>query len=83
MRLSIEHWCATPLTVDNLRASFFENPLRFPPGSVEFDHALLMENVPHRWSRVESPARAMAHPVTRVSRPAPIRARPFVRFFDV
>lgn len=83
MRLSIEHWRAAPLTVDNLRASFFENPLRFPPGSVEFDHALLMENVAHHWWRVRPPAHETTATSTRATKSRLRHARPFVRFFDV
>jgi hypothetical protein len=42
-------WRVEPLAVTAVRSSFFEDVSRFPPGSVEFDCALLMRNVQHEW----------------------------------
>lgn len=42
-------WRVEPLAVSAVRSSFFEDSLRFPTGSVEFDCALLMRNVEHEW----------------------------------
>jgi len=42
-------WAVSPLHVQHLESSFFFDRHRFPPGSVEFDDALLMRNVEHRW----------------------------------
>ena len=45
-------WEIKPLNVSNLVSSYFENQQVFPAGSVKFDNALLMENIPHEWSSV-------------------------------
>lgn len=47
--LKIDEWRATPLRVQEIRSHYFENPAIFPPGSVQFDHALLMRDIPHEW----------------------------------
>jgi Uncharacterized conserved protein (COG2071) len=49
LELVCEHWQATPLAVTAIRSSFFEDEAVFPPGSAEFDCALEMRNIPHRW----------------------------------
>jgi hypothetical protein len=43
------NWHVKPLEVEHVRSSFFENPELFPPGSVEFDCALLMQGIDHEW----------------------------------
>ncbi len=55
MRLRTLDWKVIPLEVRRVYALFFENPDRFPPGSVEFDSALLMRRVACEW-----------HPLDRV-----------------
>jgi len=42
-------WDMIPLFVRRVRTAFFEDPERFPRGSVEFDCALLMRGIPHEW----------------------------------
>jgi hypothetical protein len=49
LELACERWEVEPLAVEFVRSSFFEDSALFPPGSVEFDCALLMRDVPHRW----------------------------------
>jgi len=83
MRLRINDWRASPLAVEHIRAAFFENPRLFPPGSIDFDHALLMENVPHRWLRIDSPVDGAAESNPTRSSGGTARVRPFVRFFGV
>jgi hypothetical protein len=34
-------------------SSFFEDEKRFPRGSVQFDHALIMRDIPHEWHEAE------------------------------
>jgi len=46
-------WRVAPLQVDSVQSTFFENVTRFPPGSVEFDCALIMRDIPHVWRREE------------------------------
>ncbi len=47
--LNTENWSVTPVAVDHVKSSYFDNPDRFPPGSIEFDHGLLMRNIDHTW----------------------------------
>lgn len=42
-------WLVEPLDVRTVRSSFFSDEARFPPGSVAFDHGLLMRNIEHEW----------------------------------
>jgi hypothetical protein len=48
--LNTSKWAVQPLSVSDVKSSFFENELIFPKGSVHFDNALLMTNIPHEWS---------------------------------
>jgi Uncharacterized conserved protein (COG2071) len=43
------NWQVQPLAVERVESSFFENRALFPPGSVEFDCALLMRCIEHEW----------------------------------
>jgi len=43
------NWRVQPLAVAKVESSFFENRALFPPGSVEFDCALLMRGIEHEW----------------------------------
>lgn len=43
------NWHVRPLDVTNVKSSFFEDRELFPPGSVEFDCALLMQGIDHEW----------------------------------
>jgi len=45
----IPQWKVTPLAVDTMESSYFEDRLRFPAGSIQFDCALLMRHVDHQW----------------------------------
>ncbi len=42
-------WKVTPMRVDHVSSSFFEDTARFPDGSTVFDCALLMRDIPHEW----------------------------------
>jgi hypothetical protein len=42
-------WRVEPLEVSAVVSSYFEDLSRFPIGSIEFDSALLMRNIPHEW----------------------------------
>jgi hypothetical protein len=52
LSLKTHKWEVRPLAVSNVVSSYFENKQLFPAGSVMFDNALLMENIPHEWSSV-------------------------------
>lgn len=47
--LEVTDWKVSPLNVDSVRSAYFDDHSLFPPGSIEFDHALLMRNIPHKW----------------------------------
>lgn len=47
--LKTHEWRVQPLKIRSVGSSYFDDANRFPPGSITFDHALLMRNVPHEW----------------------------------
>jgi Uncharacterized conserved protein (COG2071) len=47
--LQSNEWKVAPLEVDHVQSAFFDDPRRFPPGSVVFDNALIMRNIAHEW----------------------------------
>ena len=49
LRLCTNSARVAPLEVEAFDAAFFTDPMRFPPGSLAFDSALIMRNVPHEW----------------------------------
>ncbi|HEY2342412.1 MAG TPA: hypothetical protein VGH90_05245, partial [Chthoniobacteraceae bacterium] len=49
LKLQIDGWKVQPLNVEHVESSFFANESVFPGGSVEFDHALVMRDIPHSW----------------------------------
>jgi Uncharacterized conserved protein (COG2071) len=49
LALHIRSWQIEPLEVESLFSSYFADRRAFPPGSVEFDCALMMRNVAHEW----------------------------------
>jgi hypothetical protein len=49
INLEIEKWKVEALNVDFVESSFYDDETMFPKDSIEFDHALLMQNVEHRW----------------------------------
>lgn len=42
-------WHVVPLDVALVRSTYFDDPTLFPPRAIEFDSALLMEDVDHAW----------------------------------
>jgi len=49
LKLETKEWCVEPLEVNRIYSSYFADEIRFPPGTVEFDHALIMRNIQHEW----------------------------------
>ncbi len=45
-------WHVEPLAVDEVYSSYFADEHRFPKGSVQFDCALIMRDIPHSWQRL-------------------------------
>jgi hypothetical protein len=52
MCLCTQVWHIEPLRLDSVYSSYFADELKFPKGSVEFDSAFLMRNIPHEWQSV-------------------------------
>jgi hypothetical protein len=52
MQLKTTGWTVKPLDIQELSSSFFEDTAIFPQGTITFDNALLMENIPHEWHSV-------------------------------
>ncbi len=49
LKLQTRQWQVEPLDVSNVYSSYFCDEARFPKGTIEFDHALIMRNVQHEW----------------------------------
>jgi uncharacterized protein YqjF (DUF2071 family) len=49
LRLETKQWRVEPLEVKEVYSSYFADESKFPKGSAEFDHALIMRNVAHEW----------------------------------
>jgi hypothetical protein len=49
LELLTTHWRVEPLRIGEVTSSFFEDRTRFPPGTTEFDSALLMRDIPVTW----------------------------------
>jgi hypothetical protein len=47
-------WQVRPLAVERVESSYFEDSSCFPPGSVRFDSALLMQHIEHEWHGKEA-----------------------------
>jgi len=53
LNLKTKQWQVEPLEIRTVYSSYFSDKTRFPEGSIEFDHALLMKNVAHEWHSAE------------------------------
>jgi uncharacterized protein YqjF (DUF2071 family) len=49
LRLETKEWRVQALEVEKVYSSYFADETKFPKGSVEFDHALIMRNIAHEW----------------------------------
>lgn len=49
IRLDTASWTVRPFEVEHVASAFFDDPRRFPAGSVAFDDALVMRDVAHAW----------------------------------
>jgi hypothetical protein len=59
LTLHTDNWHVEALSVSEVTSSYFGDPIRFPRGSIHFDHALVMRNIPHEWHWAQD----MDHPV--------------------
>ncbi len=46
-------WRVRALSVTEVHSSFFADRQQFPEGSIQFDHALVMRDIPHEWHKAE------------------------------
>lgn len=53
LRLHTLRWQVAALQLEHVHSSFFADTSIFPEGSVEFDHALIMRDIPHEWHQAE------------------------------
>jgi hypothetical protein len=60
IELRTNAWRVEPVRVTAARSSFFDDPSRFPPGSVTLDCALLMRDVPVSWHALDPLGDALA-----------------------
>lgn len=49
LKLQTEQWRVELLDVSEIYSSYFSNETKFPGGTIEFDHALIMRNIEHEW----------------------------------
>jgi len=49
LRLETQQWRVEPLEVSRINSSYFSDKGKFPAGSIEFDHALIMRDIKHEW----------------------------------
>lgn len=49
LRLQTNQWRVAPLEVSRISSSYFSDQRKFPPGTIEFDHALIMRDIEHEW----------------------------------
>ena len=49
VELTAERWSIAPLRLDEARSSFFDDPVRFPPGTAILDSAFLMADLATAW----------------------------------
>jgi hypothetical protein len=52
IRLQTLRWSVRALEVESIGSTFFDDTTVFPIGSVEFDHALVMRDIPHEWHSI-------------------------------
>ena len=69
LELESYRWEVEPLSVTQVYSNIFDQAAHFPPGSIHFDCALLMRNIPHAWHARPhlQPAVAQAHRTTSQS----------------
>ena len=49
LNLKTEQWHVEPLDIKRIHSSYYSDRNKFPEGSIQFDHALIMRNVAHEW----------------------------------
>lgn len=49
LELRCATWKVEPLSIEQIKSSFFDDRALFPEGSIQFDCALLMRDIQHEW----------------------------------
>lgn len=49
LELHTARWQVEPLEIQSVSSTFFDDTSRFPDGTIQFDCALLMQNIEHEW----------------------------------
>ena len=49
LNLKTKEWHVEPLEIRTIYSSYFSAKDKFPEGSIDFDHALIVKNVAHEW----------------------------------
>ena len=49
LELDIDEWAVQAMHIQDIESSYFNDKELFPEGSIQFDHALLMLNLQHKW----------------------------------
>jgi uncharacterized protein YqjF (DUF2071 family) len=49
LELRTSQWQVEPLEISDIYSSYFGDRAKFPEGTIEFDHALIMRNIEHEW----------------------------------
>ena len=49
LELQTDAWSVRSFVVNHVSSSYFKDTALFPTGSVTFDHALIMRDIPHEW----------------------------------
>ncbi len=55
LHLEVKDWKVSALQTEFIRSSYFDDRTTFPAGSIQFDHALLMRDIPHQWHSCSAP----------------------------
>lgn len=51
LELRTSNWSVSPMAVQHVESSFFDDRGLFPVGSINLDNALLMRDIDHTWHR--------------------------------
>lgn len=80
LELRCHNWDVRPLAVESVESDFFNDSRLFPPGSVEFDCALVMRGIEHEWHACGE--MDVLRRVTRTSRIGIVRNALSLQFSD-
>jgi len=80
--LEAKEWKVRPFRINRVSCSFFDDQDRFPRGSIEFDHALVMRDIAHTWHLEQATARTPRHPWLRPEPGSPVAVHRGIIFGD-